>query len=96
MSTSKNCCRIFPLVLLLLSFCLALVIWYFKEGNHSFSFLADRNEIFNFLGTALFITVLPIGIFYLASEKERYKENAKRIALLGFLPALVFLVFQLV
>jgi hypothetical protein len=34
--------------------------------------------------------------FYLASEKERYNEKAKRLALLGFMPALVFLVFLLV
>jgi len=53
-------------------------------------------EIFNFLGTALFIAVLPIGIFYLPSEKECYNENAKQFALLGFLPALMVLVFQLI
>jgi hypothetical protein len=53
-------------------------------------------EVFNFFGTALSIVVLPIGIFYLASEKERYKEKAKQIAPLGFLPALVVLVFQLI
>jgi hypothetical protein len=73
-----------------------LPVWYFDEGVHTFSFLTDKNEIFNFLGTALFIVVLPIGIFYLASEKERYRVNAKRLAFLGFLPALVVLVFQLI
>jgi hypothetical protein len=66
-------------------FCfIALAIWYLDEGIHTFSFLTDKNEVFNFLGTALFIAVLPIGIFYLASEKERYKEKAKQIAFLGF------------
>jgi lipoprotein signal peptidase len=70
-----------------------LPVWYFNEGVHTFSFLTDKNEIFNFLGTALFIVVLPIGIFYLASEKERYRVNAKKLALLGFMPALMILVF---
>jgi hypothetical protein len=93
MNTPKNCCRIFPFILFLISFLIALGMWYFDEGIYSFSFLADKNEIFNFFGTALFISVLPIGIFYLASEKERYSENAKKIALLGFMPALVVLVF---
>jgi len=44
----------------------------------------------------LFIAVLPIGIFYLASEKERYKGNAKQLAFLGFMPALMVLGLQLV
>lgn len=45
----------------------------------------------NDFGTVLFIVVLPIGIFYMATEKEKYKINAKKLALLGFVPALVFL-----
>jgi hypothetical protein len=96
MNSNKNCYRIFHFILFLISFLIALGLWYFDEGIHSFSFLADKNEIFNFFGTALFISVLPIGIFYFASEKEHYKEKAKQIALLGFLPALVVLVFQLI
>lgn len=96
MSTSKNCCRIFPFILFLISCLFALTIWYFDEGNQSFLLLNDKNEIFNFFGSALFIAVLPIGIFYFLSEKERYRENSKRIALLGFLPTLVFLFFQLI
>ncbi|MEE4286953.1 MAG: hypothetical protein V2I31_12425 [Mariniphaga sp.] len=96
MNTTKNCCRIFPFILFLISCLIALAMWYLDEGIHSFSFLTDKHEIFNFLGTALFIAVLPIGIFYLASEKERYSENAKKLALLGFMPALMVLVFQLI
>lgn len=96
MNTNKNCCRIFPFVLFLISCLIALAMWYLDEGIHSFSFLIDKNEVFNFLGTALFIVVLPIGIFYMASEKERYKEKAKQIAFLGFLPALMVLIFLLI
>lgn len=84
MKTSKNCCRIYPIILIAVAFVLALAIWYFEEGLHSFSFLINKNEIFNFLGTALFIALIPIGIFYLATEKERFKNNAKKLALLGF------------
>jgi len=96
MNTLKNCCRVFLFILFLISNLIALGMWYFDEGIHSFSFLTDKNEVFNFFGTALFIALLPIGIFYLASEKEHYSENAKGLALLGFIPALMVLVFQLV
>ena len=61
--------------------------------KNSFSFLSNKNEIFNFLGTALFIAVIPIGIFYLATERERFETHAKKLALIGFLPTLIFLLF---
>jgi len=93
MKNNKYCCRIFPIIIIVISFVLALAIWYFEEGLHSFSFLINKNEIFNFLGTALFIALIPIGIFYLATEKERFKNNAKKLALLGFLPTLIFFLF---
>jgi hypothetical protein len=82
-------------MLLLLSIVIGLAIWYFDEGIHSFSFLTDKDEIFNFLGTVLFISVLPIAIFYFATDKEKLKDKSKKLALLGFLPALVFLVYLL-
>ena len=91
MDLTKHCCRIFPIVLLLISVIIGLGIWYFNDGPHTFSFLFKRSEIFNFLGTILFIALLPIGIFYLATEQEKYRNNAKKLALLGFLPAIVFL-----
>jgi len=93
MKTSKYCCRIYPIILVIIAFVFALAIWYFEEGLHSFSFLSNKNEIFNFLGTVLFIAVIPIGIFYLATERERFKNKAKQLALLGFLPALIFFLF---
>lgn len=93
MKTNKFCCRIFPIVLVLISTVIALGIWYFEEGIHSFSFLTDKNEIFNFLGTILFIAIIPIGIFYLLNDKEKYQSRARGISLLGFLPAIGFLVF---
>lgn len=95
MEKNKYCCRIFPLVLIAISFVISLLIWYFEEGIHSFSFLTDKNEIFNFLGTVLFIAIIPIGIFYWLNEKEKYQSRAKAISLLGFLPAFVVLAFIL-
>ncbi len=95
MKTNKYCRRIFPVILILISSVIASAIWFFEEGKHSFSFLTDRNEVFNFLGTILFIFILPVGIFYLATEKERFKNNAKGFALIGFLPSLIFFIYML-
>jgi hypothetical protein len=97
MEKNKYCCRIFPIILLLISLIPARAIWYFDEGIHSFSFLTNKNEIFNFLGTVLFIAIIPIGIFYWLNDKEKYQSQAKAISLLGFLPAigvLGFILFQ--
>lgn len=93
MTKNKLCCRIFPIVLIVISFFIALGIWYFEEGNLSFSFLIDKNEIFNFFATVLFITIIPIGIFYWLNDNEKYQSRARGISLLGFIPALVFLIF---
>ena len=95
MKTNNYCCRIFPILLLFVSILIGLGMWYFDEGVRSFSFLIDKNEVFNFIGTVLFIALLPIGIFYYAAEKEKYKDNAKKLALLGFLPTIVLLGFML-
>lgn len=95
MKTNKYCCRIFPVMLIVIAFVITLGIWYFEDGVQSLNFLKDKNEIFNFLGAVLFVAIIPIGIFYLATEKERFKNNAKKLALLGFLPALLFLVYTL-
>jgi hypothetical protein len=93
MEKNKYCCRIFPLILIIISLIIALLIWYFDEGKHSFSFLTDKNEIFNFIGTILFIAIIPIGIFYWLNDKEKYQTRAKAISLLGFLPAVAVLGF---
>ena len=95
MEKNKYCCRIFPIILIVISFVLALGIWYFEEGIHSFSFLTDKDEIFNFMGTVLFISIIPIGIFYWLNDKEKYRERAKVLSLLGFLPAFGVLAFIL-
>ncbi len=95
MEKNKYCCRIFPVILILISLIIALAIWYFDEDVQSFLFLTDKNEIFNFFGTALFITIIPIGIFYWLNDKEKYQDRAKAISLLGFLPAILFLFFVL-
>lgn len=87
MKTNKLCCRIFPVVILLISMLIGASIWFFDEGKHSFSFLTDKDEIFNFLGTVLFISIIPIGIFYFLNDKEKYQSKARAISLLGFLPA---------
>ena len=88
---SKYCCRIFPVVLVLISSLISLFIWYFDEGVKSFAFLTDKDEIFNFLATILFVAIIPIGIFYWLNDKEKYQDKAKQISLLGFLPAVLFL-----
>lgn len=66
---------------------------YFCEGVHEFRFLADRDEFLNFVGMSLSIALLPIGIFYYLNDKEKYQSKARQLALLGFVPAVVFLVF---
>lgn len=93
MKTNKYCCKNYPIILVIIALVIALAIWYFEEGMHSFLFLSNKNEIFNFLGTLLFFAVIPIGIFYLATEKERFKNKANQLALLGFLPTLIFFLF---
>lgn len=96
MEPNKYCCRIFPVILIVISFLIALAIWYFDEGIRSFSFLTDKDEIFGFFGSVLFIAIIPIGIFYWLNDKEKYQERAKVLSLLGFLPAvgvLGFIVF---
>lgn len=90
----KLCCRVFPIILLMIAFIISLGIWYFEEGIHSFSFLTDKKEIFNFIATVLFVMVIPIGIFYWLNDKENYQSKARAISLLGFLPAFLFLIFQ--
>jgi len=93
MKKNKYCCRIFPVILMVISLIISLAIWYFEEGIHSFSFLTDKNEIFNFIGTVLFIAIIPIGIFYWLNDKEKFQSRAKAISLLGFLPAVAVLGF---
>ncbi len=96
MKQNKWCCRIFPIVLIAVSAIIAAAIWYFEEGKHDFSFLFNKNEIFNYLGTTLFIGILPIGIFYWLNDKEKYRLRARPLAMLGFIPALIFMIFRLV
>lgn len=96
MKQNKLCCRIFPVILVIISFIIAIFIWYFEEEIHSFSFLTDKEEIINFLGTVLFIAIIPIGIFYWLNDKEKYQERAKLLALLGFLPAFLVLLYYIV
>jgi hypothetical protein len=93
MDKNKYCCRIFPIVLTVISFIIALALWYFDEGIHSFSFLTDKEEIFTFIGTVLFIAIIPIGIFYWLNDKEKYQSRAKALSLLGFLPAFILFLF---
>ncbi len=88
---NKMCCRIFPIILILISAVISLGLWYFDEGVHSFSFLTNKKEIFNFIGTVLFTAVIPIGIFYWLNDKEKYQSKARVFSLLGFLPAVLVL-----
>jgi len=93
MARNKLCCRIFPIVAVIISAVIAAAIWYFDEGVHELRFLSDRDEFFNYLGTVLFTAIIPIGLFYWLNDKEKYQDRARPLALLGFLPAIIFLVF---
>jgi hypothetical protein len=95
MNPDKCNCPFFRFFLFLGSVIIALAIWYFDEGVNSFAFLTDKNEIFNFIGTVFFIAIPPFGIFYLVSEKEHLKNKARLLALLGFLPAILFMFYIL-
>ena len=91
MAKNKLCCRIFPVILLIVSFIIANGIWYFEESVHSFAYLISKKDIFNLLGTVLFIAIIPIGIFYWLNDNEKYQSKARLISLLGFFPAILFL-----
>lgn len=93
MKNKKLCCRIFPIVLILISTIFAIALWYFDENINQFIFLKDWGEFINFLGTVLFISIIPIGLFYYLVEKEKYETHARQLALLGFLPTFLFFIF---
>ncbi len=93
MEKNKYCCRIFPVLLIIISSVITLIIWYLDEGSLTFSFLIKKDEVFNFIGTVLFISVIPIGLFYWLNDKEKYESRAKVISLMGFLPAILLLFF---
>lgn len=90
---SRWCCRIFPLVLILVSAIIAAAIWYFSENRMQLTFLYHWREFVRFVGSVLFVAVLPIGLFYYLNDVEKFKKKAKLLALLGFIPALLYLVF---
>lgn len=85
------CCRIFPILIIAASFILNLLIWYFEKEVPSFSFFTHRDEVFNFIGTWLFIAVIPTGIYYWLNDSKKYRDKARKLALLGFLPAVLLL-----
>jgi len=93
MQNNKLCCRIFPIVLILGSTVIAFGIWYFNNGEPKFAFLANKREIFNYIGSVLFIALIPIGLFYRFNDIEKYQNKARLISLLGFLPAILFLLY---
>lgn len=95
MKNKKLCCRIFPVVLILISAIMAGAIWYFDEGIRRFTFLKDFGEFINFMGTVLFVSIIPIGTFYYLVGKKKYETKARQLALLGFIPALLVLLFIL-
>jgi hypothetical protein len=82
-------------MLFFISAIISLALWFFKEGKYSFLFLTQRDEIFSFLGTVFLIAILPFGIFYLISENEKYRQSARKLSVLGFIPAIAFLLFIL-
>lgn len=93
MANNKLCCRIFPLILILISVLIAAAIWYFNHKVDPFSFLHNWRQLVNFAGSVLFVAVLPIGLFYWLVDQAKFESKAKLWTLLGFIPALGFLVF---
>ncbi|WP_319478960.1 hypothetical protein [uncultured Draconibacterium sp.] len=93
MQKNNLCCRIYPVVIILVSAVISAAIFYFKNGAHQFRFLSEKGAFFDFLGISLVIAVLPVALFYYLSEKEKFENSARRLSLLGFIPALVYLVF---
>ena len=96
MSEKQNnrwCCRIFPIFIILISMILTAGIWYFEKGDHSLSFLDSWRELIHFIGSVFFVAVFPIGLFYYLNEREQFQNRARLLAFLGFIPALLFLVF---
>jgi len=93
MPKNKLCCRIYPIILIFIAALISAGLWYFDEAVHEFKFLSDGGEFFNYLGTSLSIALLPIGLFYYLSGKEKYESRARLLALLGFLPSVGLLIF---
>ncbi|HYQ56474.1 MAG TPA: hypothetical protein VEP89_03925 [Draconibacterium sp.] len=95
MQKNKLCCRIYPVVIILVSAVISAAIFYFREGAHQFRFLTEKGAFFDFFGISMVIAVLPVALFYYLSEKEQFQDSARPISLLGFVPALIYLIFIL-
>lgn len=93
MKNKKLCCRIFPVVLILVSALTVVAVHYFNEEVYRLNFLSDSSKFFDFLGSVLFTAFLPIALFYYLVEKEKYESKARQLALLGFIPAILVLLF---
>jgi hypothetical protein len=93
MKNKKLCCRIFPVVLILVSVIVVLSARYFSEEVFQLNFLFNGDKFFDFLGGVLFTSFLPIALFYYLVEKEKYESKARQLALLGFIPAILVLMF---
>ena len=91
MQKNNLCCRIYPVVIILVSAIISAAIFYFREGMHEFSFLIEKGAFFDFFGVSLVIAVLPVALFYYLSDKERFENSARPLSLLGFIPALIYL-----
>lgn len=89
---NKLCCRIFPVVAILIAAIINVGIRYFEDGASYLGFLSKKDEFFSFLGTTLVCAFLPIGLFYYLSDSEKYQGKARVLAMLGFIPALIWLV----
>lgn len=93
MLKNNFCCRIYPVVIILLSAILSAAIFYFDKGALEFRFFTEKGAFFDFLGVSLVIAMLPIALFYYLSDKEKFENSSRPLSLLGFVPALLYLVF---
>lgn len=93
MPKNKLCCRIFPIVAILIASGLVVLANWINGSDQLWIFLSEKDAFFNFLGRVLFAALGPIALFYYLVEKEKYQDRARVFALLGFLP--VFLILMI-
>ncbi|MDX8340766.1 hypothetical protein SLH46_16335 [Draconibacterium sp. IB214405] len=93
MLKNNLCCRIYPVVILLISALISFGILYLKEATTVVKVFSDRGTFFDFLGIAFAIAVLPVALFYYLSDKEKFEKSARPLSMLGFIPALIYMGF---
>jgi hypothetical protein len=77
------------------SIVISVAIFFFEEGRHSFGFLIDLAEVFNFIILFVLVTIIPLTI-YLLTGTSKYARSSIYLSLIGYIPAMFLLVLTLV